>query len=257
MDKILAYLKKNEKRFIRELCDYVRFPSISAQPQHRGDVRACADWLVKHCRQIGIKTTLHPTAGHPIVLARTFDRRTPGRPHFLLYGHYDVQPVDPLNLWKHPPFEPRITNGVLYGRGASDNKGQHFAHLKAVEAYLKTGTALPCDLTLLIEGEEETGGVSLPGFLREHRSDLRCDAVVISDNGIPDLKHPGLTYALRGIAALEVRVEGPARDLHSGLFGGSVDNPALVLCQLLASLRDGHGHLTIPGLYDEVQPLSR
>jgi acetylornithine deacetylase/succinyl-diaminopimelate desuccinylase-like protein len=257
MEQVLDYLQKNEARFIRELCDYVRFPSVSAQPQHRGDVRACAAWLVKHCRQIGLKAALHPTAGHPIVTARNFDRRSPHRPHFILYGHYDVQPVDPLHLWKNPPFEPRITNGILYARGASDNKGQHFAHLKAVEAFLKTGTPLPCDLTLLFEGEEETGGTSLAGYLRQHWSDLRCDAVIISDNGIPDLEHPALTYALRGIAAMEVRIEGPARDLHSGLFGGSVDNPAMVLCQLLSSLRDRQGRITVPGLYRDVQTLSR
>jgi len=145
---------------------------------------------------------------------------------------------------------------VLYGRGASDNKGQHLAHLKAVEAYLETGTELPCDITFVIEGEEEVGSTSLEGFLKQHRSELACDAVIVSDTGMPTPKHPALTYALRGIAAYEVIVHGPARDLHSGIFGGSVDNPAMVLCQILAQLRDKNGRITIPGFYDDVQPLS-
>jgi acetylornithine deacetylase/succinyl-diaminopimelate desuccinylase-like protein len=256
MESVLRYLKQNQKRFIAELCEYVKFASISAQPQHQADVQACAQWLTQHCAQIGLRAELHRTRGHPIVTATTFTRRTPGRPHFMVYGHYDVQPVDPLELWDSPPFTPRISRGRLFARGASDNKGQHLAHLKAVEAYLKTGTELPCDLTFLIEGEEEVGGDSLARFLRQKRAALKCDAVVISDNGIPSVKHPALTYALRGIAALELRLDGPSRDLHSGMYGGSLDNPALALCQMLAQLRDARGRITIPGFYDDVQPLS-
>jgi acetylornithine deacetylase/succinyl-diaminopimelate desuccinylase-like protein len=256
MNAVFRYLDQHQSRFVKELCDYVRFPSISAQPEHRQDIQACAQWLVNHCRQIGLDARLHRTPGHPIVTARTFKKRDPRRPHFVVYGHYDVQPVDPLELWKYPPFEPRVEKGVLRGRGASDNKGQHFAHIKSIEAYLKTHTPLPCDLTLLVEGEEETGGNSLAGFLRLHRSELRCSAVIISDNGIPDLDHPGLTYALRGIAALEIKIEGPSRDLHSGIYGGSLENPAMALCQILARLRDPRGRITIPGFYDDVLPLS-
>jgi len=257
MQAVLDYLKENQTRFIRELCDYVRFPSVSAQPAHRGDMQACAEWVVARCQEIGLEARVCPTAGHPIVVAKTPPSKTPGRrPRFLVYGHYDVQPPEPFELWKSPPFEARLEGRSLFARGACDNKGQNLAHLKAVEAYLKTGTELPCDLIFVIEGEEEVGSRNLGDFLKEHRAELGCDAVVISDTGMPSPKHPALTYALRGIAALEVTLHGPARDLHSGLFGGSVDNPAMALCQLLGKLRDKHGHITVPGFYDDVQPLS-
>ena len=257
MDTIEAYLKENHTRFIDQLCQYVRFPSVSAQPQHRPDLTACAEWLVRHCAEIGLEARLCPTDGNPVVLARTPRRGSGHRPHFLVYGHYDVQPPEPFELWTSPPFEPRITGTALFARGSSDNKGQHLAHLNAVEAYLKTGTELPCDLTFLVEGEEEIGSGSLAKFLKEHLKELRCDGVVISDTGLVSPKHPTLTYALRGIAAVEVKVSGPGRDLHSGLFGGSVDNPAMVLCQILAALRDAKGRVTIPGFYDDVEPLTK
>jgi acetylornithine deacetylase/succinyl-diaminopimelate desuccinylase-like protein len=253
---VLDYLKKHEARFIRELCDYLRFPSVSAQSKHKKDLAACAKWLLDHCRSIGLDAKLCPTEGNPIVLARTPRRKGGARPHFLVYGHYDVQPAEPFELWKSPPFEPRIENGRVFARGAVDNKGQHLAHLNAVEAYLKTGTELPCDLTFVIEGEEEVGSKSLGGFLKKNVKELRCDAIVISDNGLPDIKLPALTYALRGILSVEVTFHGPSRDLHSGIFGGAVDNPAMALCQTLAQLRDKHGRVTIPGFYDEVAPLS-
>lgn len=256
MQEVLDYLKQNQTRFVRELCDYVRFPSVSAQPHHRKDLQACAEWIHRHCQAIGLQSHLRPTEGNPIVLARTPRQRSRARPHFLVYGHYDVQPAEPFDLWKSPPFEPRIEGKSLFGRGACDNKGQHLAHLKAVEAYLKTGTELPCDLTFLIEGEEEVGCTHLAPFLKEHAKELQCDAIVISDTGIPSLKHPALTYGLRGIAAMEVKLVGPSRDLHSGIYGGSVDNPALALCQMLAKLRDKNGRITIPGFYDDVVPLS-
>ena len=221
-------------------------------------MKACADWLVKHCREIGLNTKLCLTPGHPIVLAKTPPVKSgPGRrPHFMVYGHYDVQPPEPFNLWTSPPFEPRIEGRSLFARGASDNKGQNLAHLKAVEAYLKTGTELPCDLTFVIEGEEEVGSKSLASFLKAHRKELSCDAVVVSDTGMPSKKHPALTYALRGIAAFEITLHGPSRDLHSGIFGGSLDNPAMALAQLLAKLRDKNGRVAIPGFYDEVEKLS-
>ena len=257
MQAVLDYLKQNEARFINELCDYVRFPSVSAQPQHAADMKACGSWLVEHCKQIGLTAKLCPTAGHPIVLAKTPPVKSPKRrPHFLVYGHYDVQPPEPFNLWKTPPFEPRIAGRSLFARGASDNKGQNLAHLKAVEAYLKTGTQLPCDITFVIEGEEEVGSKSLASFLKQHHAELRCDAVVVSDTGMPSKKHPALTYALRGIAAFEIILHGPSRDLHSGIFGGSVDNPAMALAQLLARLRDKNGRVAIPGFYDDVEKLS-
>ena len=258
MQPVIDYLKQNQARSIRELCEYVRFPSVSAQPQHRQDLRACAEWVVKHCQQIGLEARLCPTQGNPIVVARTPRAKAQGRhrPHFVVYGHYDVQPPEPLDLWKSPPFEPRIVGRSLFGRGACDNKGQNLAHLKAVEAYFKTGTELPCDLTFVIEGEEEVGSSSLASFLKSHRAELRCDAIVISDTGMPTPKHPALTYALRGITSFEVTLRGPSRDLHSGMFGGTVDNPAMALCQLHGKLRDKNGRVAIPGFYDEVEALS-
>src|SRR5438874_4952224 len=175
LSSVLDYLKQNQQRSIDQLCEYVRFPSISAQPQHKSDLHACAEWVVNHCREIGLDARLCATEGHPIVIAKTASHGT-GRPHFLIYGHYDVQPPEPFELWKTPPFEPRIEGRSLFARGACDNKGQNLAHLKAVEAYLKTGTELPVDLTFLIEGEEEVGSKSLAKFLEDHRADLRCDA---------------------------------------------------------------------------------
>jgi acetylornithine deacetylase/succinyl-diaminopimelate desuccinylase-like protein len=261
MQVALDYLKRNQARFVAELCEYLRLPSVSAQLQHKKDLRACADWLARHCRQIGLDARVCATNGHPIVIAKTSRLAAPkrsegGRPHFMVYGHYDVQPPEPLELWKSPPFEPRIACRSIFARGSTDNKGQHFAHLKAVEAYLKTGTLLPCDLTFVIEGEEEVGSANLAKFLKSHRNELKCDAVVVSDTGMPDADHPALTYSLRGIIAFEITLHGPSRDLHSGIFGGTVDNPAMALSQLLAKLRDKNGRIAIPGFYDEVAPLS-
>ncbi len=256
MQAVLDYLKTHEARRVEELCEYLRFPSVSAQTAHAADMRVCADWLVAHCHGIGLEARSHSTDGHPIVLART-PQREGKRPHFLVYGHYDVQPPEPLELWKTPPFQPTLRQGCIYARGAADNKGQHFAHLKAVQAYLATGTELPCDITFLIEGEEEVGSKALAGFLRQHRRELLCNQVVISDTGMPSTRHPALTYSLRGIAALEITVRGPKADLHSGIYGGSVDNPALVLCQMLASLRDRRGRITVPGFYKDVAALSK
>jgi acetylornithine deacetylase/succinyl-diaminopimelate desuccinylase-like protein len=256
MEKVFAYLKDNETKFVEQLCDYVRIPSVSAQTEkHGADMKACGEWLLAHCRSIGLAAELHPTPGNPILVARTPRRQ--GRKHFLVYGHYDVQPPEPFELWKTPPFEPRIEGRSLFGRGASDNKGQNLAHLKAVEAYSKTGTELPVDLTFVIEGEEEVGSRSLAGFLQQQRAALKCEAVVISDTGMPSKKFPALTYALRGITALEIKLTGPGRDLHSGIFGGSVENPAMALCRLLAQMHDRNGRVATPGFYDDVQPLSK
>ncbi|MCS1407024.1 MAG: Succinyl-diaminopimelate desuccinylase [Verrucomicrobia subdivision 3 bacterium] len=257
MKEVLAYLKCHCARFLEELCEFVAIPSVSAQPQHRADLKRASDWLVQHCRGIGLKVKRHPTPGNPVVTATTRKGRGGDRPHYLVYGHYDVQPADPFELWKTPPFEPVVVGDSLFGRGASDNKGQHFAHLKAVEAYLATGTPLPCDVTFLLEGEEEVGSEHLVPFLRSEREDLAVDGVVISDNGMPSLKHPALTYGLRGVVAFEVHLTGPNRDLHSGIYGGAVDNPAMVLSQLLGSLRRADGTIAVPGFYDGVEPLAK
>ena len=256
MKKIEDYLRAHHGRFVRELCDYLRFPSISADARHAKAMLKCARWLVEHCKKIGLTAELCRTAGNAVVVARTPRQSRRRKPHYLIYGHYDVQPAEPLELWKSPPFQPRIAGQSLFARGASDNKGQHFAHLKAVEAYLKTGTELPCDLTFVIEGEEEIGSPSLAGFLRKHRQRLRCDGVVISDTTLYGLQYPTLSYGLRGICGLEITLHGPNRDLHSGTFGGSVENPAMALCQILGRLRDEQGRITIPGFYDDVFALS-
>lgn len=257
MQSVLDYLKQHQARAEKQLCEYVRFPSVSAQPDHAPDMKACAEWIVAHCRQIGLDARLVPTTGNPVVMATTPRSKARGkRRHFMVYGHYDVQPAEPFDLWKSPPFTPTIRGRALFARGASDNKGQNLAHLKAVEAYLRTGTELPCDLTFVIEGEEEVGSKSLPGFLKKYRRQLACDAVVVSDTGIPARNLPALTYALRGIAAFEIKLTGPDRDLHSGMFGGSVLNPAVALCQLLARVHDASGRVTIPGFYDAVVPMT-
>jgi succinyl-diaminopimelate desuccinylase len=253
---VLDYLEQNKARFIDELCQYVRHPSVSAQASHGTDMAACGKWLVAHCRQIGLEARLCPTAGHPIVIAKTPRSRGSKKPSYVVYGHYDVQPAEPFKLWKSDPFKPRIEGRSLFGRGASDNKGQNLAHLNAVEAYLKTKTELPCDLTFLIEGEEEVGSRNLESFLKTNRKELACKAVIISDTGMPSVKLPALTYALRGILACELTVHGPSRDLHSGIYGGTVDNPAMALCQILAQLRDKQGRVNIPGFYDGVAELS-
>jgi acetylornithine deacetylase/succinyl-diaminopimelate desuccinylase-like protein len=250
------YLRQQHGRFVRELCEYLRLPSVSADVRYAKGMTRCARWLAEHCRKIGLNAEIVRTKGNPIVLASTPRTARSRKPHYLVYGHYDVQPPDPLELWKSPPFQPRIIGQSLFARGASDNKGQHFAHLKAVEAYLKTGTELPCDLTFVIEGEEEIGSPSLAGFLRKHRKRLRCEAVVISDTSLHGLQYPTLSYGLRGICGLEITLHGPNRDLHSGIFGGAIENPAMALCQMLAQLRDEQGRITIPGFYDDVLALS-
>lgn len=257
MQSVLKYIEDNQPRFVEELCDYLRFPSISAQPEHKPDIAACSKWLAAKCREIGLKTQVCKTPGQPIVVARTPRKKGSRKPHYLVYGHYDVQPPDPLDLWNTPPFEPTIANGNIYARGSTDNKGQHFAHLRAVEAYLKTGTELPCDITFIIEGEEEVGSANVAPFVRERKADFKCDGVVVSDTGMPSPRHPAVTYSLRGVMALEVRVDGPARDLHSGVFGGSIENPAMALCQMLAKCRNEDGQVLVPGFYDDVEKLTK
>ena len=256
MKQLKKYIDTNRQRFIAELIEYLRFPSVSAQSAHDKDMVACARWLANHARSLGLKPRVHKSGGHPIVTIATPRKRNSTKPHFLVYGHYDVQPPEPLELWESPPFEPTLRGRNLFARGASDNKGQHFAHLKAVEAYLKTDTELPCDLTFVVEGEEEVGGEALVGFLKQNKRELKCDGIVVSDTGMPDLKHPALTYALRGVAALEIKLTGPDRDLHSGIYGGSVENPAMALSKLLGRMINKNGSINLPGFYDDVVKLT-
>ena len=226
----------NQTRFVAELCELLRFPSVSAQPEHKQDLLACAEWLVNHCRRIGLEAKLCPTAGHPIVARRNASRKTRRR-ITAFHGLWPprVQPPEPLELWKSPPFEPRIAGRSLFARGSTDNKGQHFAHLKAVEAYLKTGTPLPCDLTFR-DRRRRGSRQREPSEISQRRIKGNWLATPSSfpTPECPSQEHPALTYALRGIIAFEITLRGPSRDLHSGNFGGSVDNPAMALSQLLA-----------------------
>jgi len=243
---------------VSQLVDFLRFPSISTDKAHADDVSACGEWLFQKFRAMGLAAEVHGTPGHPIVVART--ARTEPRANrrtVLIYGHYDVQPVDPLELWNSPPFEPHISDdGIITARGASDNKGQIFAHILGIEeALAKTDGNLPVDVIFLVEGEEEIGSPNLAHFLRTNREALRCDVIVISDTGMIARGWPTLTYSLRGIGSLEIKVSGPAMDLHSGIYGGAVLNPIAALARLLSSLHDENGRVAVDGFYDEVAPL--
>ncbi|TCO94879.1 acetylornithine deacetylase/succinyl-diaminopimelate desuccinylase-like protein [Chthoniobacter flavus] len=238
---------------LAEYLQFLRFPSISTDPERKGDVAACAAWLERKLTGMGLETRVVSTAGHPIVLAK--NAHQPGRRTVMIYGHYDVQPVDPVELWTSPPFEPRIENDVVFARGAADNKGQIFAHVLGLEETLKEKGELPVNLVLLIEGEEEVGSAHLEEFLLAHREDLRCDVIAISDTGMIAKGYPTFTYGLRGIGALELKVTGPGSDLHSGIYGGAVANPATAVARLVASLHDENGHVAVPGFYDDVAPL--
>jgi acetylornithine deacetylase/succinyl-diaminopimelate desuccinylase-like protein len=253
---IQKYLLHNRQQFVEQLKTLVRFASVSTQPDHRVDVLTCADWLARHFRTLGLDVKLYPTKGNPILLARTSGYHCANTPRVLVYGHYDVQPPEPFELWKTPPFEPVVQAGKLFGRGASDNKGQFFAHVKAVEAYLKTGSPMPADVTFLIEGEEEVGSANLMSFVKQRAKQLRADYIIVSDTSMFSKNHPTLTYATRGIVGLEVRVDGPSRDLHSGVFGGSLANPAMVLSQLLSSCVDADGHIRVAGFYTGMKPIA-
>jgi acetylornithine deacetylase/succinyl-diaminopimelate desuccinylase-like protein len=239
---------------LEELQAFLRFPSISTQPEHAPDLAACAEWLQKKLSAIGLHATLYSTLGSPLVVARS--SRDPAKRTVLIYGHYDVQPPDPLEGWTTPPFEPHLAEGRMTARGAADNKGQILAHILGVAETLRETGSLPVNVIFLIEGEEEIGSPHLEEFLRVHREELACDLAAISDTAMAAGNRPALTYALRGIAAMEILVRGPVRDLHSGLFGGAVANPATVIARLIASLHDAKGRVQIPGFYDAVRPLA-
>ncbi|MDX2063162.1 MAG: dipeptidase [Bacteroidia bacterium] len=255
---LLNYITAHRQRFLDELFDWLRIPSVSAQPQHRPDMDRAAQWLADRLSELGPTTVeLLPTPGLPIVYAEF--RVGPDAPTVLIYGHYDVQPAEPFELWESPPFEPRL--GLLGGeekifaRGACDDKGQVYMHVKATEALLRNG-GLPCNLKFFIEGEEEVGSEHLAQAILDHKDRLACDVVLISDTAMIANDHPSITVGLRGIAYMEVSVYGPNRDLHSGVYGGAVANPINVLCELIAQLKDEQGRITIPGFYDAVEELS-
>jgi acetylornithine deacetylase/succinyl-diaminopimelate desuccinylase-like protein len=251
---IKEYIQSNQQRFLDELFDLLRIPSVSADSRNKADVRRAAEFIVKKLKDAGADSVeLCETKGHPIV----YGQKTIGEslPTVLVYGHYDVQPPDPLNLWTSPPFEPVIKDGKIFARGSCDDKGQVYMQIKAFEVMMKLNQ-LTCNVKFMIEGEEEVGSDNLGVFVKENKAKLTADVILISDTSLISLEHPSITVGLRGLSYLEVEVTGPNRDLHSGVYGGAVANPINVLSRMIASLHDANGRVTIPGFYDKVAELS-
>lgn len=254
MDTINNYLDQHRDQFLSELVEFLRIPSISADSAYKADVNRAADWLVAQFESLDVdRVEKYPTEGHPIVYAEKIS--DPSKPTVLVYGHYDVQPPDPLDLWHSPPFEPVIKDEKIYARGACDDKGQVYMHLKALEILNHLGE-LPTNFKFIIEGEEEVGSDNLETFVKAHKEMLATDIILVSDTSMIANDTPSITVGLRGMSYVEVEVIGPNRDLHSGVYGGAVDNPLNVLCEMIASLKDAEGRITIPGFYDKVDVLS-
>lgn len=251
---VKEYISSNKERFLKELIEWLKIPSVSADSKHKGDVRKAAEFIKEKLLAAGVdKAELCETKGHPIVYAEKI--LNPSLPTVLVYGHYDVQPADPLNLWNSPAFEPVIKDEKIYARGSCDDKGQVYMHVKAFETMMKHNL-LSCNIKLMIEGEEEVGSDNLGSFVKEHKSKLKADVILISDTALISLDHPSITTGLRGLSYMEVEVTGPNRDLHSGVYGGAVANPINSLCSMIASLHDENGRVTIPGFYNKVAELS-
>ena len=254
MQEIKQYIEDHKERLLNELFDLLRFPSVSADPKYKADVLNTADYTADKLREAGADNVeVCLTAGYPIVYGEKIIDSS--KPTVLVYGHYDVQPPDPLELWKTPPFEPTVRDGKIYARGACDDKGQFYMHVKAFELMMRTDT-LPCNIKFMIEGEEEVGSNNLGIFVKENRERLKADVVLISDTSMLSMETPSLETGLRGLSYLEVEVVGPNRDLHSGVYGGAVANPATILAKMIASLHDEDNHIAIPGFYDDVAELS-
>ena len=248
------YINDNKDRFLSELFELLRIPSVSADSKHKADVRKAAEYVVTKLKDAGADSAkIHETAGHPIVYGEKIVDES--LPTVLVYGHYDVQPPDPLDLWDSPPFEPVIKNDRIYALGSCDDKGQVYMHIKALEIMVKE-KQLPCNIKFMIEGEEEVGSDNLGKFVATNKDLLKADVILISDTAIISLDHPSITVGLRGLSYMEVELTGPNRDLHSGVYGGAVANPINVLCDMIHSLIDDNGHVTIPGFYDNVVELS-
>ena len=253
-NNIVDFINLHRDRYVEELKGYLAIPSISALPQHQPDVRRCAEWTAQELERIGMQNVrLIETPGNPVVYADWLGAA--GAPTMLFYGHYDVQPVDPLDLWTSPPFEATVRDGEIYARGSADDKGQIFMHIKAIEAWLKQTGSLPVNIKIFIEGEEEVGSKHLDQFVRDHKDQLAADVVVISDSPMFDRGIPSICYGLRGLAYFQIDIRGTKSDLHSGSFGGAVANPAFVLGQILAQMKDKGGRVKIAGFYDDVRPL--
>jgi acetylornithine deacetylase/succinyl-diaminopimelate desuccinylase-like protein len=256
MEKALAHARANRERFVEQLSELLRIPSISTLPEHDGDCQRAAEWLAADLSRIGFKNvSVRPTSGHPVVYGEWLEAGG-GAPTVLVYGHYDVQPVDPLELWESPPFAPAVRDGKIYARGATDDKGQVVMLLKAFECILAAHGSMPLNIKLILEGDEESNSTALEGFVLAHKELLAADSVLISDSGFVAPGRPTLTYGVRGIAAAEVVVAGPKTDLHSGGYGGTVRNPASALAAIIAALHDDEGRVRIPGFYDRVHALS-
>lgn len=254
MEAVQNYIQANRQRFLDELLDFLRIPSISADTRYKDDVLRAATWLSAELTRVGMEgVEIVSTKGHPIIYGEKMV--SDQVPTILIYGHYDVQPPDPLDLWTSPPFEPVIKNDKIYARGACDDKGQLYMHVKAIESMLSEGN-LPCNVKVMFEGEEEVGSVNLGHFLETHKARLGADVILVSDTSIIANDVPSITTGLRGLSYVEVEVTGPNKDLHSGVFGGAVANPANVLCTMIASLHDADRHITIPGFYDDVEIVS-
>lgn len=255
LDQALDYAHSSQSQALEDLVELLRIPSVSTLPEHKSDMAAAAEWLAARLEGLDFEAVqVMPTAGHPVVYAESL-RAGPDAPTVLVYGHYDVQPADPLELWETGPFDPQVRGENLYARGASDMKGQVVAHLRAAEALLKTG-GLPVNVKYMLEGEEEIGSPNLAAYLEQHRELLSCDFCLNMDSSIIAQNIPSITIALRGLAYFELRLQGPPGDLHSGIFGGAVVNPANVLAELIGGMHDEQGRVTLPGFYDDVQPLS-
>lgn len=255
MDKVIQFIDQNENRYQTELFELLRIPSVSADPKHKEDIRRAAEWTKNKLAAMGLDARLFETAGHPLVYGEWLN--APGKPTVLFYGHYDVQPPDPMELWKSPPFEPTIRDGNVYARGSADDKGQFLANVEGVEAFFKTNGGPPVNVKFLIEGEEEVTSHNLEKFVAENTKLLKCDHIVVSDTAQFDRGYPAVTYGLRGICYMEVFLRGPRIDLHSGEFGGAVANPGNVLARIIAQLHDPTtGKIKIPGMYDDVVELS-
>ena len=250
-EDLASYLRENDGRIREELFDLLRIPSVSARSEHKADMIRTAEWVRDSLKSLGFETAIHQTKGHPIVVGEW--RKAAGAPTVLIYGHYDVQPPEPLELWTSAPFEPTIRDGRIYARGSVDDKGQFFLHIKAVEAHLKTRGKLPVNVVFLIEGEEEIGSENLADFVRENRDMLKADAVVISDSTMYSEGQPSILSSLRGLAYFEINVQGPSGDLHSGMYGGAVVNPAVALAKIIATFHDENGRVAIDGFYDSVR----